>query len=80
MDAKRPALQRLAEKLAAKIGVEECRFTSASFSNCDFEVKDSKLITLLTFGRVLGVSIDLWADSDNSFTARVKMKVDRNSQ
>ena len=68
-------LQWLAEKLAAKIGVEECRFTSASFSNYDFEIGESKLIRLLTFGRVLGLSVDVWTNGDHGFTARVKLKV-----
>jgi hypothetical protein len=72
-------LQRIAQKLADKMGVEECRLTSATFSNSMFEIKESKLLTLLTFGRVLGFSVDAWIDSDNSFTARLKLKMRKKS-
>ena len=65
----RTALQRLAERL----GIVECRLTPIPSEFCS--IRESKLLKLLTFGYVLGLSIDVWANDDEAWHLRVKFEV-----
>jgi hypothetical protein len=64
----------LAEKFADMTGLE-FRFSSVDYSAFDLKIKDSALLTLLTFGYVLGLTIDVWAIGEDCLSVRVKLKV-----
>ena len=67
--------RRFAEKLTELTGLE-FRFSSVDLSGFNLDIKESLLLRLLTFGRVLGLSIDVWANGgDELLNLRVKLKV-----
>lgn len=71
MDTKpRTRLQRFAERL----GIVECRLSPIPSEYCS-EIRESKLLKLLTFGYVVGLSIDVWANDDEMWHLRIKFEV-----
>lgn len=75
MGAKPPTQLRLfAERFTEVTGLE-FTFTSADYSAFDLEIKRSPLLRFLTFGYVLGLAIDVWANGDELLNLRVKVAV-----